>query len=53
VHTEFRWGNVVTGYLEDLDIDRRRISKWVIKKQDGRAWTGLNWLKKGTSGSLL
>jgi hypothetical protein len=44
---------VVIGYLEDLDIDRMSILKWVLKKQDGRAWTGLNWLKRRASGRLL
>jgi hypothetical protein len=39
--------------LEDLDLDRRTIFKWIIKKYDGEAWTGLMWLKIGTVGGRL
>jgi hypothetical protein len=27
--------------------------KWIFKKWDGGAWTGLNWLRIGTDGGLL
>jgi hypothetical protein len=29
------------------------ILKWILKKQDGRVWTGLVWLRIGISGGLL
>jgi hypothetical protein len=29
------------------------ILKWVFKKWDGGAWTGLIWLRLGTGGGLL
>jgi hypothetical protein len=28
--------------------DGRIILKWIFKKQNGEAWTGLIWLRKGT-----
>jgi hypothetical protein len=31
----------------------RIVLKHVLKKQDGRAWTGLIWLRVGTSKALL
>ena len=31
----------------------RVILKWIIKKWDGDAWTGLIWLRIGTSGGHL
>jgi hypothetical protein len=40
-------------HLEDRDIDWRIIIKWICKKWDVWAWTGLIWLRIGTGGELL
>jgi hypothetical protein len=39
--------------LGGLGTDGRIILKWILKKQDRRMWTGLIWLRIGTSGMLL
>jgi len=39
--------------MEDLDVLWRIILKWIFRKWDGEAWTGLIWLKIGTGGGRL
>jgi len=54
VHTGLLCGDMkVEDHLEDLSTDERIILKWILKKQDGMAWTGLIWIKKQTSGGRL
>jgi hypothetical protein len=54
VHTRFRWGKQRgTDHFEDLGLKGRIILKRVFKKERRKAWTGLIWLRMGTSGGLL
>ena len=50
----FRWGNVKEReHLEDMDVDGRIMLQLVINRQYGWTWTGLLWLRLGTSGWML
>jgi hypothetical protein len=40
-------------HLGDLSIARKVILKPSLKKQDGRVWTGITWVRTGTGGRLL
>jgi hypothetical protein len=54
VDTGFLWGKLREGdHTEDPGIDRRIILKWIFKKRDGGAWTGLTWLRIGRGGEIL
>ena len=49
VRTGFWWGNLrERGHFEDLGVNGRIILKYIFKKWDGEAWTGLIWLRIGT-----
>jgi hypothetical protein len=54
VHTAFWWGELREGdHLGDPGVDGRIILKWILKKWDDGAWTGLSLLRIGTDGGLL
>jgi len=54
VHTGFWWGNRrERNHLEDPGVDERKILRWVFRKWDVGAWTGLIWLRIGTGGGHL
>jgi hypothetical protein len=40
-------------HWEDLDVGGRIILRWILERKDGVVWTGLIWLRIGTSGGLL
>jgi hypothetical protein len=40
-------------HLKDPDVEGRIILRWILKKWDVWAWTGLNWLKVGTGSGRL
>jgi hypothetical protein len=35
-------------HLENLEVGRKRILKWILKKYDGEVWIGLVLLRIGT-----
>jgi hypothetical protein len=37
----------------NLKTDGRIILRWILERYDGMVWTGLIWLRIGTSGGLL
>jgi len=50
----FWWGNLRERYhLEDPSVDGKIILRWIIRKWDVVAWTGLSWLRIGTGGGHL
>jgi hypothetical protein len=54
VYTGCWWGDLMErDHLEYLRVDGRIIIKWIFKKWDGEAWTGLLWLRIGTGDGLL
>ena len=54
VYTRFWWGGREgKNHFEDPGVDWRIILKWVVKKWDREAWTGLVCLRIGTGGEHL
>jgi hypothetical protein len=40
-------------YYEDNDIGGWTILRWIFRDKMGVVWTGLVWLRTGTSGELV
>jgi hypothetical protein len=50
----FWWGDPrERDHLENPNVNRRIILKWILKKWDLETWTGLIWLKIGTGIGLV
>ena len=49
MNTGFWWGDLMDGqHFKVIGADGRIIIKWIFKKWDGQAWTGLTWCRTGT-----
>ena len=54
MHIDLWLGNVTERTnLEDPHVDGRITLKCILKKQDGKAWTGFEWLRIWTSEGIL
>jgi hypothetical protein len=42
-----------TDHSEDLNVDGRKILKWILEKKGWRAWIGFIWLRTETVVGLL
>jgi hypothetical protein len=54
MYTVFWRGNLrEREHFEDPGVDGRIILRWIIRKSNRGAWTGLIWLRIGTGGGHL
>jgi hypothetical protein len=53
-HTKF-WSENLTGrgHSEDLGVDGKIISEWILGKQNRKLWTEFIWVRLGTNGGLF
>jgi hypothetical protein len=54
VHIGFWWeSRKERNHYEDLDVGGSIIVEWILEGWAGGEWTGLIWLRIGTSGEFL
>jgi hypothetical protein len=54
MHVGFWWeSQKEIDHYEDIDVGGRIILEWILERLDGVVWTGLVWLRIGTSGGPL
>jgi len=54
VYTGFWWGNLrERDHFEDPGLGEIIILRWIVRKGEEGAWTGLIWLRLGTGGGLF
>jgi hypothetical protein len=54
MHIGFWWESQnERDHYKDLDVSGRLILRWILEIYNGVVWTGVIWLRKGTSGGLL
>jgi hypothetical protein len=54
MYIKFRWvSQKERDQWEGSDLIGKIILKWILDKYDGVVWTGLTWLRIGTSCGLL
>ena len=54
MYTGFWWGNLrERDHCEDPGLDEIIILRWIFRKWEERAWTGLVSLRLGTGGGLF
>ena len=54
MYTGFWWGKLrEMEHLEDPDVDRRIMLRWIFRKWGVGAWTESIWLRVGTGGGHL
>jgi hypothetical protein len=54
MHVGFWWeSQKERDHYEDLELGGRIKLRWILERSDGVIWTGLIWLRIGTSGGLL
>jgi hypothetical protein len=54
MHIGFWWeSQKEREHEEDLDVCGRIILEWILERYVGVVWTGLIWLRIGTSGGSL
>jgi len=54
VYIGFWWGKLKErSHLEDPGTNGRIVIRWIFRKWDGGAWTGMIWLRIGTGSGHL